>query len=602
MLCGPLKHIQIARNLIIDVYKSNYTPRAFLWSIAHMMDAKMSWIRLCSVSLFQHDRRPISFQPLLVDLITYAQECLKRATIVILTGDRDFAYALSILRFRQHNILLIPNESATSLLTNQASIVCDYQTVTANLPREETHTTSSSRRSSNATTSSSSARSRPPVVVDANYPSSHRIYTPSSTPSITGEAQGKKRQQDLHTPSPSVAPHPFRLIEPRMLVPVLSSIRDPFRPSILASNSVYLPPNHAHAKNDLKTARRGETNCVVAVNETACRSDILPQTNRSVSRSKRMQRKRSTSPSTLSSPSCGRDVENPFVPHTQTTSSSINPFPQIPSSIPPPHHRRHPFHYENDSPSLFGEAPQDSTTTLLNPFKLSRSPPPLPFRSTPVILNGQTKYPAQHTHGTTLAPGSSLTSSQSGTQDRLEDKFQVAPGTSPVATVNIYARGEMLPSANVGGLFPILGPKSTTQKAERVVSFPALAPTPAPMPSVVNNPSCIPNPAPSIKQTRILRNLPKLKPETKFIPLIRILQQRHESGGHPYYRDELAPKLYKATRDLGDVVINSQNKTKRFKIYMQSAIDGGIIQTSLDKKGRESIELKLQWRDVVKVA
>ena len=50
------------------------------------------------------------------------------ATIILISGDRDFAYLLSTVRWRKYNVVLISNSFMThESLTAQASIVYDWQ-------------------------------------------------------------------------------------------------------------------------------------------------------------------------------------------------------------------------------------------------------------------------------------------------------------------------------------------------------------------------------------------------------------------------------------------------------------------------------------------
>ena len=50
------------------------------------------------------------------------------ATIILISGDRDFAYLLSTIRWRKYNVVLISNTFMThESLTAQASVVYDWQ-------------------------------------------------------------------------------------------------------------------------------------------------------------------------------------------------------------------------------------------------------------------------------------------------------------------------------------------------------------------------------------------------------------------------------------------------------------------------------------------
>jgi hypothetical protein len=61
-----------------------------------------------------------------VDMLAHAIDNAAPATIVLISGDRDFAYALSILRFRRYRIILITHSDVHQSLRAQASISFDW--------------------------------------------------------------------------------------------------------------------------------------------------------------------------------------------------------------------------------------------------------------------------------------------------------------------------------------------------------------------------------------------------------------------------------------------------------------------------------------------
>ena len=58
--------------------------------------------------------------------MAYAIDNPVGSTIVLITGDRDFAYALSTLRLRRYQVVLIAGSNARPSLTMQADIRCDW--------------------------------------------------------------------------------------------------------------------------------------------------------------------------------------------------------------------------------------------------------------------------------------------------------------------------------------------------------------------------------------------------------------------------------------------------------------------------------------------
>ena len=66
--------------------------------------------------------------PYPVDIMAFIKDNSPPATIILISGDRDFAYLLSTIRWRKYNVVLISNSFMThESLTAQASIVYDWQ-------------------------------------------------------------------------------------------------------------------------------------------------------------------------------------------------------------------------------------------------------------------------------------------------------------------------------------------------------------------------------------------------------------------------------------------------------------------------------------------
>ena len=59
-------------------------------------------------------------------MLAYAIDNPAPSTIVLISGDRDFAYALSILRLRRYQVVLVTLPTAHPSLTSQASIRFDW--------------------------------------------------------------------------------------------------------------------------------------------------------------------------------------------------------------------------------------------------------------------------------------------------------------------------------------------------------------------------------------------------------------------------------------------------------------------------------------------
>ncbi|KAI8927937.1 limkain-b1-type NYN domain-containing protein, partial [Entophlyctis helioformis] len=73
-------------------------------------------------------RKDAADKMMIVDMLIYAMDNPPPSTIVVLSGDRDFAYALAVLRNRQYNIVLIVPHlpSCHSVLKAQADVVLEW--------------------------------------------------------------------------------------------------------------------------------------------------------------------------------------------------------------------------------------------------------------------------------------------------------------------------------------------------------------------------------------------------------------------------------------------------------------------------------------------
>ena len=75
-------------------------------------------------------RRKQSLSPIFcpVDIMAFIKDNSPPATIILISGDRDFAYLLSTIRWRKYNVVLISNTFMThESLTAQASVVYDWK-------------------------------------------------------------------------------------------------------------------------------------------------------------------------------------------------------------------------------------------------------------------------------------------------------------------------------------------------------------------------------------------------------------------------------------------------------------------------------------------
>lgn len=71
-------------------------------------------------------------------MLAYAIDVPPPSTIVLITGDRDFAYALSVLKLRRYHIVLITLPNAHTTITYQASQCFDWIQDVINAPSMQT--------------------------------------------------------------------------------------------------------------------------------------------------------------------------------------------------------------------------------------------------------------------------------------------------------------------------------------------------------------------------------------------------------------------------------------------------------------------------------
>ena len=81
------------------------------------------------MSLFPSHRKSIrNLISYPVDIMAFIKDNSPPATIILISGDRDFAYLLSTIRWRKYNVVLISNTFMThESLTAQASVVYDWK-------------------------------------------------------------------------------------------------------------------------------------------------------------------------------------------------------------------------------------------------------------------------------------------------------------------------------------------------------------------------------------------------------------------------------------------------------------------------------------------
>ncbi|KAL1947586.1 hypothetical protein VTO73DRAFT_13310 [Trametes versicolor] len=89
-----------------------------------------SELQSCGVSLTDcphNGRKDVADKMMIVDMLTYAIDNPAPATVVLISGDRDFVYAVSVLRLRRYRVVVVAPNSAHASLKSQASVVLDWE-------------------------------------------------------------------------------------------------------------------------------------------------------------------------------------------------------------------------------------------------------------------------------------------------------------------------------------------------------------------------------------------------------------------------------------------------------------------------------------------
>ncbi|PIL23772.1 hypothetical protein GSI_13522 [Ganoderma sinense ZZ0214-1] len=89
-----------------------------------------SELQSCGVSLTDcphNGRKDVADKMMIVDMLTYAIDNPAPATIVLISGDRDFVYAVSVLRLRKYRVVLVAPHCAHASLKSQASALLNWE-------------------------------------------------------------------------------------------------------------------------------------------------------------------------------------------------------------------------------------------------------------------------------------------------------------------------------------------------------------------------------------------------------------------------------------------------------------------------------------------
>ncbi|KAG8217444.1 hypothetical protein J3R82DRAFT_5589 [Butyriboletus roseoflavus] len=92
-------------------------------------------------------RKDVVDKMILVDMLAFAVDHPAPATIVLITGDRDYAYAVSILKLRNYQVILVtPSSRTLPCLESQASLVIDWNAAALRTRTEPANSTQAVRQ------------------------------------------------------------------------------------------------------------------------------------------------------------------------------------------------------------------------------------------------------------------------------------------------------------------------------------------------------------------------------------------------------------------------------------------------------------------------
>ncbi|KAF9533389.1 NYN domain-containing protein [Crepidotus variabilis] len=143
-------------------------------------------------------RKEVADKMIIVDMLAFAIDNPAPCTIVVISGDRDYAYALSVLKLRCYRMVLVTLPNAHTTLTAQASLCFDWSASVVNAsvtPNNAVHPGPSSRypiRHSHSQQPSLEPLSPPEYACQPpNLLPSTSPVGPEETPNITNFLQNR---------------------------------------------------------------------------------------------------------------------------------------------------------------------------------------------------------------------------------------------------------------------------------------------------------------------------------------------------------------------------------------------------------------------------
>ncbi|KAF5387050.1 hypothetical protein D9615_001822 [Tricholomella constricta] len=109
---------------LFKAYLQLSDPATFSKSLALRSELQSSGVSLTDCP--HNGRKDVADKMMLVDMLAYAIDKAAPSTIIVISGDRDFAYAVSILRLRRYRVVIISLQGVHTSLKVQASVFLDW--------------------------------------------------------------------------------------------------------------------------------------------------------------------------------------------------------------------------------------------------------------------------------------------------------------------------------------------------------------------------------------------------------------------------------------------------------------------------------------------
>ncbi|KAG6866075.1 hypothetical protein C0991_008827 [Blastosporella zonata] len=109
---------------LFKAYLELSDPATFSKSLALRSELQASGVSLTDCP--HNGRKDVADKMMLVDMLAYAIDKPPPSTIILISGDRDFAYAVSTLRLRRYRVVIISLAGVHTSLKIQASVFLDW--------------------------------------------------------------------------------------------------------------------------------------------------------------------------------------------------------------------------------------------------------------------------------------------------------------------------------------------------------------------------------------------------------------------------------------------------------------------------------------------